>query len=170
MVIDLDCGSRRRSDWAERDRVIVLTAPFGRAEPRTFWQVGSTKRLTRMANFQSRCRATCIWGSVAEHVIEEVQPAYDSYRHHARRRWPGRVRRAVGATLIQPTWLRAPTIRSMVEQRPGGIATATVLPFAGISFLWFIGVVPSNGPRPDVSHRQDGRARRCGVSVYAAER
>jgi len=30
----------------------------------------------------------------------------------------------------------------MVEQRPGGIATATVLmPFAGISFLWFIAVV-----------------------------
>ena len=29
----------------------------------------------------------------------------------------------------------------MVEQRPGGIATATVLmPFGGISFLWFIGV------------------------------
>ena len=53
----------------------------------------------------------------------------------------------------------------------GGIATATVLmPFAGISFLWFIGWSPSNGPRPDVSHRQDGRAGRRGVSVYAAER
>jgi hypothetical protein len=31
-------------------------------------------------------------------------------------------------------------------------------------------VVAVERPRPDVSHRQDGRARRRGVSVYAAER
>ena len=40
----------------------------------------------------------------------------------------------------------------------GGIATTTVLmPFAEISFLGSSGWSPSNGPRPDVSHRQDGR-------------
>ena len=65
-----------------------------------------------------------------------------------------------GTGVIDVCWQAEGTDNSIdwLSKGQGGIAAATVLmPFAGISFLWFIGWSPSNGPRPDVSHRQDGR-------------
>ena len=62
---------------------------------------------------------------------------------------------------------------TVYTQQEGVGVTAGYLLGGSAPSTWaapFIGWSPSNGPRPDVAHRQDGRAGRRGVSVYAAER